>query len=270
MPAFPVPLSVRARRAIVRPAVRRTVAAALALVTAPRRHLPDRRGRRRPGAGARPGRSRSPPATSGRATWSTPARSTCASCPAASSGEATMAEAPVGAVVRHPIVAGEPVAPARLAPDGLTGAAALVPRGVPGGGGAAGPGGRAAPGRGRPGRRGRRRAARPGRRRAGGADQGSGDPAFTAGRAGGGGRRRRARPPRSPSPSADAPRVAWAARQRRGRARPGRRLTARRCRRPAAGRRGSAEGGRQQQEDETPSTRRYTHERAGTSGCGRA
>jgi Flp pilus assembly protein CpaB len=40
-----------------------------------------------------------------------------------------MAEAPVGAVVRHPILAGEPVAPARLAPDGLTGAAALVPAG---------------------------------------------------------------------------------------------------------------------------------------------
>ncbi len=44
-------------------------------------------------------------------------------------GEATMAEPPVGAVVRHPILAGEPLAAVRLAPDGLTGVAALVPAG---------------------------------------------------------------------------------------------------------------------------------------------
>lgn len=36
---------------------------------------------------------------------------------------------PVGAVVRHPVLAGEPLVAARLAPDGLTGAAALVPAG---------------------------------------------------------------------------------------------------------------------------------------------
>lgn len=36
---------------------------------------------------------------------------------------------PSGAVVRHPVLAGEPIVPDRLAPDGLTGAAALVPTG---------------------------------------------------------------------------------------------------------------------------------------------
>lgn len=36
---------------------------------------------------------------------------------------------PVGAVVRYPIVAGEPLLTARLAPDGLTGVAALLPPG---------------------------------------------------------------------------------------------------------------------------------------------
>jgi Flp pilus assembly protein CpaB len=36
---------------------------------------------------------------------------------------------PVGAVVRFPIAAGEPVVNTRLAPDGLTGVAALVPEG---------------------------------------------------------------------------------------------------------------------------------------------
>ena len=39
------------------------------------------------------------------------------------------AEPPVGSVVRHPVLAGEPLVAARLAPDGLTGAAALVPPG---------------------------------------------------------------------------------------------------------------------------------------------
>jgi Flp pilus assembly protein CpaB len=38
----------------------------------------------------------------------------------------TLTELPVGAVARHPILAGEPVVAARLAPAGLAGAAALV------------------------------------------------------------------------------------------------------------------------------------------------
>jgi Flp pilus assembly protein CpaB len=129
VPAFPVPLSVRARRAIVRPAVRRTVVVALALVTAlavtslieAAGAARDRWGATRPVAVAtrdlRPGDVVDAGAVEVR------------ELPRGVVGEATPAEAPVGAVVRHPILAGEPVAPARLAPDGLTGVAALVPAG---------------------------------------------------------------------------------------------------------------------------------------------
>ncbi len=39
-------------------------------------------------------------------------------------------DSPAGAVVRQPILAGEPVVAARIAPHGLTGAAALVPPGA--------------------------------------------------------------------------------------------------------------------------------------------
>ena len=129
MPAFPVPLSVRARRAAVRPAVRRTAVAALALVTAvavtslveAAGAAQDRWGATRPVAVATrdlgPGDVVDAGAVEVR------------DLPRGVLGEATMPEAPVGAVVRHPILAGEPVAPARLAPDGLTGVAALVPAG---------------------------------------------------------------------------------------------------------------------------------------------
>jgi hypothetical protein len=41
--------------------------------------------------------------------------------------EAAMSDIPVGSVVRYPIVAGEAVVPDRLAPEGLSGTAALVP-----------------------------------------------------------------------------------------------------------------------------------------------
>jgi hypothetical protein len=49
--------------------------------------------------------------------------------PAAGVADAATDELPVGSVVRYPIAAGEPVIPDRLAPDGLSGAAALVPQG---------------------------------------------------------------------------------------------------------------------------------------------
>lgn len=49
--------------------------------------------------------------------------------PAGVVGDAAMADTPEGAVVRQPIFAGEPVVASRLAPAGLTGAAALVPPG---------------------------------------------------------------------------------------------------------------------------------------------
>jgi Flp pilus assembly protein CpaB len=47
--------------------------------------------------------------------------------PAAAVADAATDLVPVGAVVRYPIAAGEPVLPTRLAPEGLTGIAALVP-----------------------------------------------------------------------------------------------------------------------------------------------
>jgi Flp pilus assembly protein CpaB len=43
--------------------------------------------------------------------------------------EGATTEAPIGAVVRYPIMSGEPLLTARLAPDGLTGVAALLPPG---------------------------------------------------------------------------------------------------------------------------------------------
>jgi Flp pilus assembly protein CpaB len=49
--------------------------------------------------------------------------------PEASIPASALADEPVGRTVRQPILAGEPVVAARLAPDGLTGAAALVPAG---------------------------------------------------------------------------------------------------------------------------------------------
>ncbi|HEY8525347.1 MAG TPA: SAF domain-containing protein [Acidimicrobiales bacterium] len=49
--------------------------------------------------------------------------------PAALVPPAALARPPAGAVARHPVATGEPLVPAHLAPDGLTGAAALVPAG---------------------------------------------------------------------------------------------------------------------------------------------
>jgi Flp pilus assembly protein CpaB len=49
--------------------------------------------------------------------------------PRAAVAEAAAATLPLGAVVRYPIAAGEPVIGTRLAPEGLTGVAALVPEG---------------------------------------------------------------------------------------------------------------------------------------------
>jgi Flp pilus assembly protein CpaB len=47
--------------------------------------------------------------------------------PRAAVSPAAAEDVPVGAVVRYPIAAGEPLVGSRLAPDGLTGVAALVP-----------------------------------------------------------------------------------------------------------------------------------------------
>ena len=128
MPVIQFPL-VRARRLAARPVVRRSAVVVLALVTglavaslvqsgeAARRSW----GASRPVAVATrdlaPGDVLSPGAVEVR-------RLPAAVVPAGAS-----ASAPVGAVVRQPVVAGEPLVPARLAPDGLTGTAALVPEG---------------------------------------------------------------------------------------------------------------------------------------------
>jgi len=49
--------------------------------------------------------------------------------PEATVAEAALTEIPTGAVIRQPMAAGEPLVEARIAPDGLTGVAALVPAG---------------------------------------------------------------------------------------------------------------------------------------------
>jgi Flp pilus assembly protein CpaB len=50
--------------------------------------------------------------------------------PAAAVSAAALTELPVGAVVRQPVAAGEPLVEERIAPHGLTGVAALVPAGT--------------------------------------------------------------------------------------------------------------------------------------------
>lgn len=129
MPAFPVLLPVRARRALVRPVVRRVGVAALAVVTAwAVTSLVAAAGAARDQWGA----TRSVVVATrdmGPGDVVDDGAVEVRDLPRAVVGEAALTEAPVGAVVRHPILAGEPVAAARLAPDGLTGVAALVPAG---------------------------------------------------------------------------------------------------------------------------------------------
>jgi Flp pilus assembly protein CpaB len=125
----PVLLAARARRALVRPSVRRVCVAVLTVVTlltvasflSAAGAARDRWGRTRPVVVAT--RDLAPGEVVG--ADSVEVRD----LPEAMLGETPVAEAPQGAVVRHPILAGEPVVAARLAPHGLTGAAALVPPG---------------------------------------------------------------------------------------------------------------------------------------------
>jgi Flp pilus assembly protein CpaB len=125
----PVLLAARARRVLVRPSVRRLCVAVLAVATlltvasfvSAAGAARDRWGRTRPVVVATrdlvPGDVVGADAVEVR------------DLPEAVLGDAPVAEAPLGAVVRQPILAGEPVVAARLAPHGLTGAAALVPPG---------------------------------------------------------------------------------------------------------------------------------------------
>jgi Flp pilus assembly protein CpaB len=122
-------LVVRARRALARPAVRRACVALLAAATVVTVTMlvsaagaaRDRWGTTRPVVVATrdlaPGEVVDAGAVEVR------------ELPTGLIGGAEPAEAPEGAVVRQPIYAGEPLVASRLAPHGLSGAAALVPPG---------------------------------------------------------------------------------------------------------------------------------------------
>jgi pilus assembly protein CpaB len=122
-------LAVRARRAAARPAVRRPAVAALAVATAltvlaavgGAQSARARWGRTRPVVVAT--RDLAPGEAVGGG------RVARRDLPVALVPPSALGTVPEGAVVRLPIVAGEPLVAARLAPAGLTGAAALVPAG---------------------------------------------------------------------------------------------------------------------------------------------
>jgi hypothetical protein len=124
-----VPLSVRARRALARPAVRRLVVGVVALATgltvvslvrsAEAARL--RWGDTRLVAVATDDLSIGDPLGAGAAE--------VRRLPSALVPSGALSAPPVGALVRQPIAAGEALVAERLAPDGLTGAAALVPPG---------------------------------------------------------------------------------------------------------------------------------------------
>ncbi len=122
-------LTVRARRALARPGVRRLGVAVLAVATAltvattlgSAEAARDRWGPSQPVAVATrdlaPGEVVDATAVERR------------DLPEGLVTQEPLAATPEGAVVRHPILAGEPIVAERLAPHGLSGVAALVPRG---------------------------------------------------------------------------------------------------------------------------------------------
>jgi Flp pilus assembly protein CpaB len=122
-------LTVRARRALARPAVRRVFVTVLALVTAltvvsllrAAGDARDRWGRSRPVIVATRDLAPGEVVDAAAVEWR--------DLPEGVVTGAALADAPDGAVVRQPILAGEPVVAERLAPHGLTGVAALVPPG---------------------------------------------------------------------------------------------------------------------------------------------
>jgi Flp pilus assembly protein CpaB len=125
----PLLLGVRVRRALARPVVRRAVVLALAIVTglvvvslvSSAEAARQRWGRARPVAVATrdlaPGDLVDGSAVEVRR------------LPEAAVTPGALAEPPSGSVVRQPVAAGEPLVPERLAPQGVTGVAALVPAG---------------------------------------------------------------------------------------------------------------------------------------------
>jgi Flp pilus assembly protein CpaB len=129
MSAHPVVLGVRARRALARTVVRRVVVLGLAVVTglvvislvSSAEAARQRWGRARPVAVATrdlaPGDVIDGSMVEVRR------------LPEAAVSPGALAEPPAGSVVRQPVVAGEALVAQRLAPQGLTGVAALVPAG---------------------------------------------------------------------------------------------------------------------------------------------
>jgi Flp pilus assembly protein CpaB len=125
----PVFLGVRARRALARTVVRRAVVLALAIVTglvvlslvSSAEAARQRWGRARPVAVAI--RDLAPGDVIDASTVEV------RHLPDAVLSAGALAEPPSGSVVRQPVVAGEPLVAERLAPQGLTGVAALVPAG---------------------------------------------------------------------------------------------------------------------------------------------
>lgn len=130
MSATLVILTVRARRALARPAVRRACVAALAAATAltiaallgAAAGTPDRWGAPRAVAVATRDLAPGEVVDAGAAE--------VRDLPGGAVTPAALARVPAGAVVRQAIAAGEPLVPTRLAPHGLSGAAALVPPGA--------------------------------------------------------------------------------------------------------------------------------------------
>jgi Flp pilus assembly protein CpaB len=122
-------LAVRARRLLARPVARRLAVAALAVATGVTvtSIVTAAEAARRSWGSARPvavaTRDLAPGDVVG--TGAVEVRR----LPAAAVADRALSEAPVGATVRQPVAAGEPLIGERLAPHGLTGAAALVPDG---------------------------------------------------------------------------------------------------------------------------------------------
>ena len=129
MPTHPLVLGVRARRAAARPLVRRVAVGLLAVATGllvtslvtSAEAARDRWGRTRPVVVAT--RDLSPGDTIEGSDVEV------RTLPEAAAGSTALREAPTGAVVSQPVVAGEALVGQRLAPDGLSGVAALVPAG---------------------------------------------------------------------------------------------------------------------------------------------
>jgi hypothetical protein len=125
----PAVLAVRARRALVRPTIRRALAIVVGLATAltvvwqirGAEAARQRWSETRPVAVAR--RDLEP------GDLVTPTDVDLEELPTAAVAEAALATVPVGVVVRHPIAAGEPLVDERLGREGLAGVAALVPEG---------------------------------------------------------------------------------------------------------------------------------------------